>query len=144
MTTWEMRSSATLTPATQERSRRPSLRSTRRTTAVRPIEMPKVMLHDRIITINVVLIILLYTLNVNYIQALATTLVLQCTLSLHYHLIVPCDDPWTHVVREREAKLPVDWRILDLHRRREDTAVEGDTVATRGDHLVQKLLERKK
>lgn len=57
--------------------------------------------------------------------------------------IIPCDDPWTHVVCEREAKLPVDWRLLDLHQRREDTAVEGDTVATRGDHLVQKLLERK-
>jgi hypothetical protein len=57
--------------------------------------------------------------------------------------VIPCDDPWTHVVREREAKLPIDGWILNLHRGREDAAIEGDMVATRSDHLVQKLLKRK-
>ena len=46
VTTCEMRSSVTLTPATQERSRRPSFRSTTSATAVRPIEMPNVTLHE--------------------------------------------------------------------------------------------------
>ena len=55
-------------------------------------------------------------------------------------MVIPGDDTRSHVVSEGETFPPVHWRLLNLHRRRKDTGVDGNNVAARADQLIHKFL----